>query len=111
MKSNNCEITTVIFKAMCVIITAAMIGFWAYEYQKNEDVSHIEYSSIDSMKEVVYPELTICINKPFIAKNFLGFGGTVTFKEYHRFLKGVERYQKNERLKCAWNRWFYRELA
>ena len=47
----------------------------------------------------MYPELTICINKPFIAKHFLGFGGNVTFKKYHKFLKGVKRYQNDERLK------------
>ena len=99
MGFNICKITSVIFKATCVIITAAMIGFWAYEYQKNEDVSLIEYNSIDSMKEVVYPELTICINEPFVAKTFLGFGGNVTVKEYHKFLKGVKRYQNDERLK------------
>ena len=83
MNSKLCHITTVIFNIICVILTTSMIGFWTYKYQKNEDVSLIEYESIDSMEEVMYPELTICIDRPFVAKNLLQFGGNVTYREYN----------------------------
>ena len=89
--------TIVIFKIVCVILTTSMIGFWTYKYHKNEDVSVIEYESIDSMDEVTYPEITICINRPFIAKTLLEFGGNVTAKEYSKYLKGIRRYQNDKK--------------
>ena len=90
---------TVIFKMICVILTTSMIGFWTYKYQMNEDVSLIEYKSIDSMTEVMIPEFTICIAKPFVAKTLQEFGGNVTHVEYNKYLRGVERYQNDERFK------------
>ena len=84
-------ITSVSFRLICIILTTSMIGFWIFKYNKNEDVSVIEYVSIDSMDEVMYPEITICINRPFIAKTLLEFGGNVTAKEYNKYLKGHDR--------------------
>ena len=89
--------TIVIFKIVCVILTTSMIGFWTYKYHKNEDVSLVEYESIYLMEEVVYPELTICIAKPFVAKTLLEFGVNVTHSEYNKYLKGVEQYQNDKR--------------
>ena len=73
-----------------------MIGFWANKYQKNEDVSVIEYKSIDSMDVMVYTELTICIARLFAAKTLREVN--VTYKEYQKYLKGIKPYQKDKRL-------------
>ena len=90
------NITSLGFKLMCFVLTTSMVGFWAYKYQKNEDVSVIEYKSVASMEDMVYPELTICIDKPFVAKTLMEFN--VTYKEYHEYMKGNERYKNNETL-------------
>ena len=89
------DVIALVFKIVCVILATSMIGFWIHKYQENEDVSVIEYESIESMDEVIYPELTICIARPFIVKTLHEFD--VTRKQYNKYLKGVEHYQNDER--------------
>lgn len=59
------------FKAVCGIAALCMVGFWTLKFHKNEDVSAIKYISYDSEKEIIYPELSICITSPFISENLL----------------------------------------
>ena len=46
----------------------------------------------------MYPGITICIAKPFIAKTLFDVGINVTVEEYNKYLKGAKRYHNDERL-------------
>ena len=77
------------FKAVCGLAALCMVGFWTLKFHKNEDVSAIKYISYDSQKEIIYPELSICITSPFIYENlFLTSNGNVTTLQYNSYLIG-----------------------
>ena len=48
------------FKILCVCTTIFMVGYWLYKFEKNEDLTSIEYQSLDKIKDMTYPEITIC---------------------------------------------------
>ena len=54
----------IIFKLLCIATAGFMVGFWVYKFQKNEDISVIEYKAFKDSKEIFYPELTLCFAKP-----------------------------------------------
>ena len=58
------------FKILCGIVTLFMVGYWVHKFNKNEDVSLVQYISLDTMAEVIHPETTVCIFKPFFVQAF-----------------------------------------
>ena len=66
MEISNFNIITFVFKILCGTTTLFMVGYWVYEFQKNEDVSQVQYITIQEMEEVFHPEMTICIFKPLL---------------------------------------------
>ena len=46
-----------LFKVSCSVITAFMVGFWIYKFQKNDDIAQIEYNTIKTSADAEYPEM------------------------------------------------------
>ena len=83
------DVSSNFFKFMCCIIALFMVGFWIFKFIRNEDVSTIEYISYDSNKDIAYPEISICILRPFIYQNLTGHSGSnVSVKDYEGYLRG-----------------------
>ena len=93
------DVSNIFFKAMCGTTAFFMVGFWALKFYRNEDVSAIEYISLDSQKDIAYPELSICLTRPYIYQNLLSHSdGNVSVDEYDKYLHGksmfLEEYTK-----------------
>ena len=85
MELSNLNIIILIFKILCGTTTLFMVGYWVYEFQKNEDVSQVQYISIKEMEEVFHPEMTICIFKPLLIE---AFDENVNYDDYLEYLYG-----------------------
>ena len=62
---NSLRLIIDVFKFLCIVTAGFMVGFWIYEYQKNEDNTLIEVKSLKDADDTLYPELTIFVLFPF----------------------------------------------
>ena len=54
--NKSCLIINV-FKFLCFLTAGFMVGFWIYEYQKNEDITLIEVKTLKEADDTLYPEM------------------------------------------------------
>ena len=87
MDISNLGIIILIFKIICGIVTLFMVAYWVIKFQKNEDVSQVEYTTVTAMPEAIHPETTICIFNPFLDKNIKE---NVQVEDYLEYLAGKE---------------------
>ena len=77
------------FKVLCCSTAAFMVGYWIYRYDKNEDVTLIEYLSLDKIVDMVYPEISICLFDPFLKNDLINETQEHDFSEkYTNYLSG-----------------------
>ena len=81
----NLNCVMIMFKCLCGVVTLFMIGYWMKKFQKDEDVSQVQYISTHSMENVIYPEMTICILEPFLIQ---AFEETLNIDDYREYLNG-----------------------
>ena len=81
----NLKSFMIMFKCLCGVVTLFMIGYWMKKFQKDEDVSQVQYISTHSMEDVIYPEMTICILEPFLIQ---AFEETLNIADYMEYLNG-----------------------
>ena len=81
-------ILVLIFKIVCGIVTIFMVGFWFHRFDKNEDVSQVQYISVKEMEEVTHPEVTICIMEPVLIQRLQNKVTNATVEEYLEYLGG-----------------------
>ena len=77
-----------IFKIVCGIVTLFMVGFWFHRFDKNEDVSQVQYILVKEMEEVTHPEITICILEPFLIHKLQEKISNATIEGYLEYLSG-----------------------
>ena len=88
----------IIFKFLCCIAAFFMVGFWIFKFHENEDVSAIEYISYESHSNIIYPEMTICINYPFIYDTLRSDSGVnVPTMEYYLYILGKSSFREEYR--------------
>ena len=86
-----CALLGFSFKLLCFCTTAFMVGFWIYKYQENEDVTVIEYKSLDKEINFTYPEVTLCFATPKFRNEDINFTREPEFTQrYTNYLKGAE---------------------
>ena len=77
------------FKTVCLIVTSFMVGYWVYKFCMNEDITVIEYKTLRNAENAVFPEFSICFDKPFLNQK-LHLGVNQLNKEnYIEYLKGA----------------------
>ena len=85
------------FKVICFIVTTSMIVFWISQFQKDEDVSFIEYQDVDTSINLKYPEISICADIIYeyeeIQKIISSKTLNVSFKDYHNYLNHNDNYK------------------
>ena len=92
------DMLIIIFKFLCCIAAFFMVGFWIFKFHENEDVSAIEYISYESHSNIIYPEMTICVNYPFIYDNLsLDPNVDVSALEYYRYIRGMSSFREEYR--------------
>ena len=86
-----------LFKSACTLATAFMVGFWILKFQKNDDLSVIEYTELQEVKNVVYPEFSICFLRPFLVNKIEEINKNISFDEYSQYLEGKEEIDERYR--------------
>ena len=70
------------------------MGFWIFKSHKNDDISAIEYISYETHPDIIYPELSICVLRPFITPNlFSGSKGNISVFEYSHYIDGKRAFR------------------
>ena len=86
MESSN--IFRVLFKGACFVAAVTMVCYWMYEFAINdEDLSLVEYKTFHET-DVMLPEVSLCIENPFIQKRLEDINTTISISTYLEFLKG-----------------------
>ena len=91
------DVLNYMFKAFCGIIAVFMVGFWIIKFDKNEDISAIEYISYENNTDIIYPELSICIVHPFIYPQRWNANTNVTPEEYSQYINGTKAFREEYR--------------
>ena len=82
MKFLNLDTFFWTFKVICVLTTTCLVGFWINKFMKNEDVSMIEYQSVEAMEDAVLPEMSFCFSAPISDVKLKAVGGNISIYEY-----------------------------
>ena len=91
------NVLNVSFKTTCGFVTIFMVGYWLEKFLRNEDLSVIQYKRIETSRNVIYPEVTICNSLPFIADKFKDVGINITADDYRLYLKGEKTISEDYR--------------
>ena len=87
------------FTILCIITVAFMMGYWFYKYEvEDRDIGVVDYAQLEDAKEIKFPDVSICIQDPFHAKNLgaIRFYSNYTaqqamniaWREYRSYLAG-----------------------
>ena len=82
------------FRFACSVVTLIMVGYWIYKFQKNEDVSTIEYQDVNESSYLRLPELTICLAKKSFPAADLNLDGFIDIRDYVQQV-GLEKTQEH----------------
>ena len=88
MQYLNCKSLQLMFKVLCLSAATGMVVYWFVKFQRNEDLSVIEYKSIASMDETILPHFTLCIRKPFINEALQNVSTDLSEENYLKYLRG-----------------------
>ena len=87
-----------IFKFLCVCTTVFMVGFWLLKFQKNSNVTQVEYNSMNNIyanEDLSSPSVSICFVAPFLRNERFNLSLIKHFKwKYHNFLSGDDTNEK-----------------
>ena len=67
-----------------------MVGYKPYKFHKDEDITIIKYNSPETAEDIIFPELTICVNNPFLTEKLKDKNEFVNLSLYLKYLKGKE---------------------
>ena len=78
------------FKLSCILAVSLMIGYWIYKFNRNDDITLIEYKSVNELDDVILPELSLCIREPFLSRSFSNKTGSLKEEKgaYENYLRG-----------------------
>ena len=89
----------IVFKVICCIVTTSMVVFWILQFQKDEDVSFIEYHDVNTSNNLRYPEVSICADVIYDHEEIQRINSTktlnVSFEDYHNYLIHNDYYKKD----------------
>ena len=75
-----------------------MVGFWLFEFQKNSDVTQVEYNSMNNIyadEDLRSPSVSICFDTPFLRNERFNLSLIKDFKsKYYNFLSGDDTNEK-----------------
>ena len=74
-----------VFDLLCFIATFSMIGYWAHEYFRNEDLSVIHFDYFNYSHQT-YPVVSFCFCPPFLENELRNFN--ISISMYQDYLKG-----------------------
>ena len=72
------------FKISCVLVTAFMVGYWIYKYEKDDDFTLIEIKHLNEIENFIQPEVTTCFWYPFLSYEVLKHLRIITNRTLHK---------------------------
>ena len=88
------EFFLLIFKFLCITAAGFMIGYWILIFYTNKDLTLIDYKAIEDVKDLIYPQPSICFVTPFINNQLLNVSDNERYNHpYLRFLEGDGNYE------------------
>ena len=88
------QIIPITFKFLCVSAAFCMIIFWIVEYQRNENITLVEYKSTREIQNLSYPELSICFDQPFLNTELVKFNPDLDKNRYLEHLKSKDGFNE-----------------
>ena len=76
------------FKMACTVATISMVSFWVFKFQKNDDLSVIEYKHISNIKEMINPEFNVCFKRPFLSDKLGEINTDISFDHHSEYIEG-----------------------
>ena len=77
------------FNFACVSATVVMVGFWCYQYFKDDDLSLADYTEFErGDDDDLYPILSMCFQDPFLDEKLKEIHPNLNQSFYEKFLKG-----------------------
>ena len=88
-----------IFSLFCLFTTSVIVGYWAYKFSKNDDLSTVEYKQynmnhINHVSKSPYLSHTICFRTPFLSSKKT-HRNTSEKRQTERYLSGTEYLEFN----------------
>ena len=87
--SVSCAIKST-FKGFCLVFAIIMVFYWWFELiVEDEDYSLVDYKKFQyQVTDTRLPEISLCIENPFISENLEDINSTFSVENYIQFLKG-----------------------
>ena len=78
-----------LFKGACFATALIMVFYWIFEFAiTDEDLSVVDYKNFHQESSISIPEVSLCIENPFIEEKLKEINSTLTTSKYINFLKG-----------------------
>ena len=77
-----------LFKFLCIVTAGVMVGYWFYKFQKNEDVSLIDYKTFKDAENAKLPEMNFCVIHPFYDIKLDNISRGLNAAKYVKYLQG-----------------------
>ena len=82
------------FTIICAITVAFMMGYWIYKYEvEDRDIGVVDYVALRDGEAVKVPDVSLCIQQPFIVSKLKAINSNITAQKYREYLAG-DRYEK-----------------
>ena len=65
-----------------------MVTFWCYQFTQVEDLCTVSYKIFDNSKDTIFPIVSLCFEKPVVAKKLKQINQSFNTSAYLNFLKG-----------------------
>ena len=77
------------FKGACCFCALIMVFYWIFEFAiTDEDLSVVDYKNFHQESSIFIPEVSLCVENPFIEDNLKEINSSLTVSRYLEFLKG-----------------------
>ena len=90
MNNSSKTVLRKFFHIICIIAALILIIYCIIRYVADGDVTHIDYSKFHEESDRVYPSITICFTKPFVAEKLSQYDQDISVGSYKDFLSGYD---------------------
>ena len=88
MRFSFYKLISIVFQLLCGLTAFIMVSYWLFKFHQNKDQDSIQYEAFGESENVIYPDLSICVNNPYFMDSFEEIDGNITVYGYQNYLKG-----------------------
>ena len=78
-----------LFHIICNLAALGLVCWCIYKFNKDNDVSLVQYKQYHGEKDNIYPSLTLCFTNPFLDDKLKNIGNGINVKTYSNYLQGL----------------------